>query len=121
MKKFLLSASFAVLLIASTGCADGPVRRMIRNTFCNDCRPPAAPCFQGLPATPNASCPTGTCGGANNHITSYGNQGDPYLDGSNANGATITPPVFDNYGGLNFGGTTGSPGSNGILPSPNGQ
>ncbi len=127
MKKFLISLAAFAMLSTTVGCANGPVRNFLCDAICTQgCEaPPAEPSF-GFAA--DAGCATGNC---NHGLPTQGEifnggfiqgqvQGDPYINGSNFNGATINPPVFDGSSNPSFGSTIVPPASSGTLPFPAG-
>ncbi len=122
MKKTLVFLTATAMLIATTGCANGPIRSLFGGKQCNSCNAPAADPSMGYgyneSAYPTGDCPNCVSGQADSPV--YMNDGtiDPYVQGSNYGGATINPPVFDSYSNPSFGGTIVPPGSSGTLPSP---
>jgi hypothetical protein len=120
MKKTVLCMLAAVVLLSTTGCANGPVRRFLCGRLCNTCQPPVEPTFGFGHADSDWADDQGHCVNCvDGGVTSV--EGDPYVHGSYYNGATINPPVFDSYSSPSYGGTIVPPGSSGILPNPNGQ
>jgi hypothetical protein len=125
MKKTILTIAAIMLLGSIAGCSNGPILSHFRNGCKNGCQaPPATPSY-GYPA---GDCATGNCAGPGGQIissgqaTSYMNDSygvsDPYINGSNYDGATINPPVFDSYSTPGYGSTIVPPASSGTLPTP---
>ncbi len=128
MKKTVLYLLLAALLFATTGCANGPVRRFLCGKLCTTCQPASEPSF-GFGSDDSAwssgdghcvNCVDGNYGGSAPTYLGEGDS-DPYVQGSYYGGASINPPVFDSYSGPGYGSTIVPPGSSGILPNPNGQ
>ena len=105
MKKFVVIAALAAVLIASTGCANGAFRRMWQGNSCDSCNPPANQPPFGYGASYAPSCPQ--CQG-----------GQDYFTGSSIGGATLNPPVSDAYGTGVIGGTIVPPATVQTLPGP---
>ena len=60
MKRIVISTALAAVLLATSGCANGPIRQWFRGSACNSCNPPVAnPFWRANKAT---TCPDGTCG-----------------------------------------------------------
>jgi len=112
----LVSAAVAALLVASVGCADGPIRRWFRGSRCNSCIPPAAHPGFGFNQNPACDSLVGSQGIDQGTISNYGDYdtsgyggayADPYSEGSIIDGGTINPGNSDAYGNGSF---------NGIVP-----
>ena len=123
MKKTLAFLMVAAMLVATTGCANGPIRSLFRGKQCNTCNAPAAnPSFgYGYSETAypvGTDCSNCVSGNAGSPAWIDSGSSDPYVHGSNYGGATINPPVFDSYSNPSYGGTIVPPGSSGTLPDP---
>jgi len=117
MKNLILSLAIVTLLCSTVGCA-GLCEWWSNKHNNNGCQPAMEPGY-GFGYQQQQPCATGNCGQTG---ASYMNDGfiqnDPYTSGSNFGGATINPPVFDNYSNPSYGGTIVPPASNGIMPGP---
>ena len=119
MKNLILSLAIASILCATVGCAGGGLCNWWRNKHNNNgCQPALEPSYGFGYQQP---CATGNCGDmtqGTNYMNDSFIQSDPYMSGSNFGGATINPPVFDNYSNPSFGSTIVPPASSGIMPGP---
>lgn len=143
--KLILGALAACFLISSVGCANGPLRSLLRGAPCNSCQPPSiqppsntAPactnCSPGQPAATidgystnygdtslgGATLGGQTVAGSNYPSSNYGSPtyNDPYYGGSSFQGSTVNPGFGDPYSSGSFNGTVVPPIN---LPSPNRQ
>jgi hypothetical protein len=118
MRKVIFLLLIAILIGTTSGCANGPIRRLFQGNDCNTCNAPASEPGFGFGYSGDDDCVTCSHGGS--ATPSYVDNGysDPYVQGSNYGGASINPPVFDGFGSSPAGSTTGSPQSNGTLPDP---
>ena len=123
MKKLIVLIAAMAMLIGSIGCSGSGLSSHFKKCQGGCQAPPVNPSY-GYPA---GDCATGNCGGQygggqiiNSGQTSYymDGQSDPYMNGSNLNGASINPPVFDNYSGPSYGSTIVPPANSGTLPTP---
>lgn len=111
-----MKSTFAILLAslvlcATAGCRNGPIRNMMGSKQCDPCCAPSAdPSF-----------------GAGYSETAYpvesptyidGVSGDPYIHGSNYGGATMSTPALNELSTPVYDSTIVPPDSSGSLPSP---
>ncbi len=128
MRKLHAVVLLALILSATSGCANGPIRKFFSGAECSTCRPPFGGLFQRSNNTVG-TCSSGTCGVTPIDGSMMGGEsfGNGYLGDPNAQpplpGATIQPgTVGDTYP---YPGTTnnsgyGNPGLSGFVNPPTG-
>lgn len=118
MHKNIMIAVLGLSVLATTGCANGPVRRFFRGGACNACQPAVGQTLWGQDSDDNSSCPNGVCG--QNQETLGGNvlpgpaQSQPGTD-PNSSGVIYGQPNFDPFSG---GQMVNPPAGGNVLPGP---
>ncbi len=93
MKKSIMIAILGIIILATAGCANGPLRRFFHGGACNACQPAMGQTLWGQEASEDTgSCPNGVCG-----------QSPETLNGNNAPGPAQTQPVGPNNPGVIYG------------------
>ncbi len=93
MYKNIMIAIVGISVLASAGCASGPLRRFFRGGACNACQPAMGQTLWGQESSDDSeSCPNGVCG-----------QSPESLGGTVLPGPAQSQPAVPNNSGVIYG------------------
>jgi hypothetical protein len=113
MYRNIMIAILGITVVASAGCANGPLRRFFRGSACNACQPAIG---HSLWKSNDGGCPNGMCGDAGDAVEGVapGPAANQVIDPNAPAGSTLNQSTFDPF----IGGQIVNPPAGNLLPGP---